>query len=88
MAEKEWCDECACHHTEETAFAIHGKVPVAASLNLTKRELFAAMAMQGLLACPNSIPALEEIDRNSSMQVRLSHASVFLADALIAELER
>lgn len=59
-----------------------------ATPGLTKRELFAALAMQGLLACPNSIPALKEIEKNSPMQIRLSHASVFLADALIAELER
>jgi hypothetical protein len=55
---------------------------------LTKRELISAMAMQGLLASPNSIPALEKVESNSPMQVRLSHASVFLADALIEQLEK
>lgn len=44
---------------------------------LTKRELFAAMALQGLLACP------EELDTEYA-----AHNAVACADALIAELEK
>ena len=48
---------------------------------LTKRELFAAMAMQGILARPNPAPSLED----------LGWASVNAADAVLealAALER
>lgn len=44
---------------------------------LTKREYFAAMAMQGLLACP---------DVNGSQSELASH-SINFADALLSALE-
>jgi galactose-1-phosphate uridylyltransferase len=43
---------------------------------LTKRELIAAMAMQGLLACPSYIQTVEV----------LASTSIKAADALIARL--
>lgn len=45
---------------------------------LTKRELFAAMAMQGLLACPEEGLDADYMARNA----------VTCADAMLAELER
>jgi hypothetical protein len=48
-----------------------------AGMGLTKREMFAAMAMQGLCA-----------DSNFPDSPRLIEASVELADALLAELEK
>jgi len=47
---------------------------------LTKRELFAAMAMQGLLASPNSIAG-------STMEMCAADAAT-MADRLIAELAK
>ena len=47
---------------------------------LTKREYFAAMAMQGL--CANSIPGNQHIPNN------LASEAVVYADALIAELSK
>lgn len=48
------------------------------SLGLTKRELFAAMAMQGVMSSPKRILNAKNI----------SQYSVCLADALIAELQK
>ncbi len=48
---------------------------------LTKREYFAAMAMQGLMA--NSQTAKDGSDGND-----ISSASVLMADALISELNK
>lgn len=47
-------------------------------IGLTKREMFAAMAMQGMLACENYSGTLEAY----------SKASVEHADALLNELEK
>lgn len=61
---------------------------------LTKRELFAAMAMQGLLACPMSqdgLAALEAIERekgNKEILRLTANSAVKYADALLAELEK
>jgi hypothetical protein len=46
---------------------------------LTKRELFAAMAMQGMLANP-------ELDRINNKEI--SKASINIANALIEELNK
>lgn len=51
--------------------------PRLASDGLTKRELFAAMAMQGLLACPGEPSSLS-----------IAELSVIHADALISELSK
>lgn len=45
---------------------------------LTKREYFAAMAMQGLLACPNNVNMAQDIAKGA----------VILADQLIIELNK
>lgn len=49
-----------------------------AFVGLTKREYVAAMAMQGLLACPESCPSVEA----------LSQASIIYADALLSALSK
>jgi hypothetical protein len=45
---------------------------------LTKREYFAAMAMQGLLACPNNVNMAQDIVKGA----------VIMADQLIIELNK
>ena len=45
---------------------------------LTKREVMAAMAMQGLVACPSNEPKISQY----------ATEAVKFADALLAELER
>lgn len=54
--------------------------PVA--MGLTKREYFAAIAMQGLLACPN----LSEEKGEVTNQI-IANESVYLADRLLKALE-
>lgn len=54
---------------------------------LTKRELFAAMAMQGLLANPNDIPSIVT-ENGGPLQSQLARVSLALANALIKELEK
>jgi len=49
---------------------------------LTKREYFAAMAMQGLLACPNLSEEKGEITNKI-----IASESVYLADRLLKALE-
>lgn len=56
------------------------------SPGLTRRELFAAMAMQGLSANHEVQVALAQIDGN--LEEWIAKASVQAADALIAELEK
>lgn len=45
---------------------------------LTKREYFAAMALQGLLACPNNVNMAQDIAKGA----------VIMADQLIIELNK
>jgi hypothetical protein len=45
---------------------------------LTKREYFAAVAMQGLLACPNNVNMAQDIAKGA----------VIMADQLIIELNK
>ena len=54
--------------------------PVGTATGLTKRELFAAMAMQGYLANPN-------VDPDTAVKAYAQH-SVTYADALLAELAK
>jgi hypothetical protein len=60
---------------DDAAYPLMGKI--SASAGLTKREIFAAMAMQGLLAYPNC---------NQSVGV-LAFVAVQAADALIEALD-
>ena len=53
-------------------------------LGLTKREYFAAMAMQGLLS---HLPPTNEVFRDAQLRAFASR-SVLAADALLAELEK
>lgn len=53
---------------------------------LTKRELFAAMAMQGLLANSNLVGPLDDSDNPSAYDRKLALEAVISADALLAEL--
>lgn len=61
---------------------------------LTKRELFAAMAMQGMLACPmgpDGLAALDAIEREKGNEEILritANSAVKYADALLKELEK
>lgn len=65
---------------------------VTSRVGLTKRELFAAMAMQGILASPDIVTAYNQ-ERFIKGDVgtifeRVSQASISYADALLAELEK
>jgi hypothetical protein len=51
---------------------------------LTKRELIAAMALQGLLAAPDSDPENRPFEQ---LAHNLAYASVAYADALLAALK-
>jgi len=57
---------------------------------LTKRELFAAMAMQGILSCPLSEgAALKAHEMGPKVMLEIwAGSAVQHADALIAELEK
>ena len=48
------------------------------SYGLTKREYFAAKALQGLLACPNNVNMAQDIAKGA----------VIMADQLIIELNK
>lgn len=57
------------------------------SSGLTKREYFAAMAMQGLLANSNVVGVPEKLaDGNLAIEGGLEYLAVALADSLIDEL--
>lgn len=66
----------------EPAFPGFNKFPV--DPGLTKREYFAAMAMQGLLACPMGTQFSDYVHSPTECAME----SVMFADALIAELEK
>lgn len=53
---------------------------------LTKREYFAVMAMQGMLANPTSTNKL--YDESIPYSVQCANASVIMADALITSLNK
>jgi len=60
---------------------------------ITKRELFAAMAMQGNLSCPLSKSAAKTLretgmDSHEEFAKLIAKSSVEYADALLAELEK
>ncbi len=55
-----------------------GAIPKNSCEGLTKREMFAMAAMQGVLANTTMTPDLK----------RMAERAVFMADALLAELER
>jgi hypothetical protein len=56
---------------------------------LTKREHFAAMAMQGFLSNPWQAKTLDELGESSRQQMQtVAQASLAMADALLAELEK
>lgn len=56
-----------------------------ASPELTKRELMAAMMLQGVLACPIEFGTVKEAPSNTSERARIA---VRHADALLAELAK
>ncbi len=55
---------------------------------LTKREYFAAMAMQGLLSANEPLVGITERDKGKTVGELAAMAAVGCADALIAELEK
>ncbi len=65
---------------ELPAFANPGSDQGPGSSGLTKREYFAAMAMQGL--CANSIPGSQHMTKN------LVQEAIEYADELLKQLER
>lgn len=64
------------HTFQWPAFPSHGSMGEVVHHGLTKRELFAAMMMQGMLADPECNPKREVLARDA----------VSLADALLAQL--
>lgn len=56
------------------------------TVGLTKREWFAGLAMQGFVANDNAGRGLDT--KGADPMVVLAKASLLIADALIAELER
>lgn len=56
-----------------------------AQKGLTKRELFAAMAMQGMLSNSDT---LNTIDKQGHGYIRVCENSVIYADALISKLRK
>lgn len=54
---------------------------------LTKRELFAAMAMQGIISCEHPSACAVEIS-GGKMPSDVAKQAVYMADALIAELNK
>lgn len=58
--------------------------------NLTKREYFAAMAMQGIISSPSQVAwATERLDDDAiTMQSDVAKLAKSIADALIAELSK
>jgi hypothetical protein len=64
---------------EQAAFANAGSDQGPGSMGLTKREYFAAMAMQGILAAPK--------DKFTFHQDHIASMSVRYADELLKQLE-
>lgn len=54
---------------------------------LTKRELFAAMAMQGIIASGNSIAQAQSLNRVETQHQARARYALGAAEALIAALE-
>jgi hypothetical protein len=67
----------------------HENLTFADNAGLTKREYFAAMAMQGILANPNTSHQIEsqygKIDANNANKI-LAYTATKLSDALIKAL--
>lgn len=60
-------------------------------VQLTKRELFAAMAMQGMqsaLSSPEIVQAIAMLAGKKGTEAFVAESAVSLADALLAELEK
>lgn len=56
---------------------------------LTKREIFAMAAMQGIIGRPNLADDGEEwLNSHKTLADAVAHQAVTLADALLAELEK
>ena len=74
-------------NANQPAFPIKGYCcEVRISEGLTKREYFAAMAMQGLLAADGQLSSHEDTELWTAAEI--ADYAVEQADALLAELER
>jgi len=73
------------HFQNEDTEGKHDNVVPRWNGGLTKREYFAAMAMQGLLALPTPMTKVEGVSDLTSAE-RWAKLSLLMADALIAEL--
>lgn len=71
-------------HQLETAFPIRDLNEHPGPIGLTKRELFAAMAMQGLLANPHFF---EHAGRGVDIGVQINEMALKAANALLLSLE-
>jgi len=67
---------------EAAAFPVHADTIT--RTGLTKRELIASMAMQGLMA----VNEKGDFDTNDACIVEAAKLAVFAADALLKELEK
>jgi len=81
-------------HDERPSGGYEGDRPETfqAQEGLTKREYFAAMAMQGLLNNPNIVSALNKINsilsEKNKDKFTVSRSAKIMADALIDELNK
>jgi len=72
-------------NANKSAFPTHGN-----TLGLTKREYFAAVALQGMLANPYTIEEIFFAKKGNAQQAatEIIEQSVACADRMLAELEK
>lgn len=80
--EREWQNDMEIHLTQPEK----GGNPPAVGIGLTKREHFAAMAMQGMYANLGEICGRMSV--GESLSESIAARAVIAAEALLAELER
>ncbi|BES59846.1 hypothetical protein [Dysgonomonas capnocytophagoides] len=77
--------------SQDSAFGFAATLPNEEAIynhGLTKRELFAAMAMQGLLGNQDMILTTMRVSDDDNLFVSLSKAAVEISDTLIQELNK
>ena len=73
---------------DKLAFPLSGSEHFDPVIGLTRRELFAAMAMQGMVSNPEWTMTEEGRKAGMSGEEMYARAGITLADALIAELDK
>lgn len=80
------------HPTTETDLAFPCSMPTGIKdghpLGLTKRELIAAMTLQGLVSNPHLMAAGKTHDGTPLNETRFAEQAVYMADALLKELAK